>query len=118
MKQMASKALSKKSLIPLLHVLKSIKSSDRVIILAHLDDKTRDAIYKTVSQVLKSKKLPIQNRLHLRDKLNTFKTDFRYITSSNGCQSKKKKKLTQLGGNPLSLVLDNALPLMLDLFPR
>ncbi len=116
---MASKSPSRKSsLIPLLHVLKSLKSSDRVIILAHLDDHTRDAIYKTVSKVLKSKKVPIQNRIHLRDNLCSFKSDFRYLMSKDSSPIQKKRKLTQLGGNPLSLILDTALPLMLDLFPR
>ncbi len=116
---MASKPPSRKSsLIPLLHVLKSLKSADRVIILAHLDDHTRDAIYKTVSNVLKSKRVPIQNRIHLRDNLGSFKSDFRCLISKDSSSVQKKKKLTQLGGNPLSLILDTALPLMLDLFPK
>lgn len=109
--------LNKKSLLPFLHVLKSLKARDRIIILAHLDDETRDSIYKTISQVLRSNKVPIQNKLYLRDKLKSHKDNLRYLINQKKSSTQKKKKLTQIGGSPLSVLLNTALPLMLNLFP-
>ncbi len=105
-------------LIPLLHVLRSLKSSDRVIILAHLDDETRDGLYATINSVLKSDKVPIETKLILNRKLRPHSGCLKHITCDKTSAKIKKKNLTQMGGGPLKVILQAALPLMLDLFPR
>lgn len=110
--------LKKKSeLIPLLNVLKSLKSTDRVIILAHLDDNTRDDLYLTIESVLQSDKVPFEARIKLQKKLSPHKEQLRHIVDKSVSKQVKKKKLNQLGGNPLKLILNSALPLMLGQFP-
>lgn len=106
------------NLIPLLNILKSMKSKDRIIILAHLDEETRDALCATINSVLTSAKVPIETKLKLKKKLYRHKDDFRHLSSEEATTSSKKKKLSQLGGNPMKVVLDAALPLLLDLFPK
>lgn len=105
-------------LIPLLSVLKSLKSSDRIIILAHLDDETRDHLYLTIASVLKSEKVPIQTKLTLKKKLHSHEDSLKHIIDNSVSKQTKKAKLTQLGGGPLKTILNTALPLMLDLFPK
>ena len=105
-------------LIPLLNVLKSLSSNDRIIILAHLDDETRDLLYLTISSVLRSEKVPIETRLKLKKKLLPHKAKFRVVTRQDASSQLRKKKLHQLGGSPLKLMIDTALPLMLNLFPK
>jgi hypothetical protein len=108
-------------LLPLLHVLKSLKPDYRVIILSHLDDATRDAIYKTITQVLSSDKVPAKRRLYLKSRLSPYKNHLRYLATckpGKRCQHLKKKRLTQIGGGPMSHVLKTAIPLLLNLFPK
>ncbi len=108
----------KTQLLPLLNVLKSLKSSDRVIILAHLDDETRDGLYVTINTVLKSEKVPIETRLKLQNKLKHHQDCIKHITSDKTSPKTKKKKLTQLGGGPMKSIIQAALPMMLNLFPK
>ena len=108
----------KTQLIPLVNVLKSLKASDRVIILAHLDDVTRDDLCVTVNSVLKSEKVPIETRLKLQQKLRGHSDCLKHIASDTASPNTKRKKLTQLGGGPMKLILQAALPMMLNLFPN
>lgn len=105
-------------LLPLLEVLKSVKPEQRVIILAHLDDPTRDVLYKTIGRVLKSSKLPISKRLFLKSKLAPFKTELRELVDDRKSSRQKKKRLTQMGAGPMSYVLRAAIPLILNTFPK
>lgn len=106
----------RRAMIPLLSVLKSMRPEHRIVVLAHLDDATRDAIYETITDVLQSDKVPIQRRLFLRSKLADHRSDLRYLTDKKRSKIGKKKKLTQVGGAPMYHVLRAALPLMLQLY--
>jgi hypothetical protein len=108
----------KKIMLPLIHVLQSLPHDKRVIILSHLDDKTRDAVLETVTTVLRSEKLPFKKRRELARKLAPYKKDFRYISDSGKSQSGKRRKLSQLGAGPMQYVLRAAVPLLLNIFPR
>lgn len=108
----------KADLLPLLNVLKSLKSDDRVIILAHLDDETRDGLYATISAVLKSDKVPIETKLLLHRRLRNHREPLSHLISDKTSSKIKKQKLTQLGGGPMKLILQTALPLLLHLFPK
>lgn len=105
-------------MVPLLNALKCTKSKDRIIFLAHLDDKTRDDLYLTIASVLKSNKVPIETKLALKKKLHPHKESLRCLIAENEPKDKKKKKLTQIGGSPMKILLNTALPLMLNLFPK
>jgi hypothetical protein len=106
----------RKIVLPLLGLLKGMKSSQRVILLSHLDDKTRDALYQTINSVLKSETVPARKRLFLRTKLLPFKSELRYLASKTKTSSQKRKKLTQMGGAPLGYILATAIPLLLNLY--
>ena len=106
----------KKVVLPLLALLKGMKSSQRVILLSHLDDKTRDALYQTINSVLKSDSVPARKRIFLRTKLLPFKAELRFLASRTKTPSQKRKKLTQMGGAPLGYILATAIPLLLNLY--
>lgn len=107
-----------KVVLPLLHVLKSIKPEQRQIILAHLDDSARDALYQTIGEVLRSDRVPFAKRLFLKSKLGPHRNDFRYLASPNKSATQKRKKLAQIGAGPMTHLLRTAIPLLMNLFPK
>ncbi len=105
-------------ILPLLNALKTMKPDDRVIVMAHLDDKTRDAIYSTIDSVLRSKKVSTVERKLLAQRLAPHKDTFRYLINSKKGAVGKKRKLSQIGGAPFNYVLKTAIPLLMDIFPK
>ena len=108
----------KGELIPLLEVLRSLKSSDRIIILAHLDEETRDALSSTIASVLKSEKVPVETRLGLQKKLHRHGDSLSCVVDHAASGKERRRTLSQLGGGPMKVLLNAALPLLLDLFPK
>lgn len=124
--------------LPLLSVLRSLDTNDRIIVLSHLDESTRDAIYRTIVWVLQSTKIPLEHRLLLKKRLNPYKKELRNVSAkvsksmvgrgrggggSNSTYRKTSKKtvqkaddLGQIGGKPLTHILDAAIPFLLELF--
>ena len=115
---MAAKKNRKQVMLPLLHVLKSLKPEHRVILLAHLDDVTRDGLYEAIDTVLRSDRLPFRKRLFLKSKLAPYKEQLRYLADRKRSSREKRKRLPQIGGGPMSYVLKEAIPLMLSIFPK
>lgn len=105
-------------LIPLLQVLKSMKAENRIILLAHLDDVTRDGIYKTISEVLTSQKIPTKKRKFLKRKLLSYKKQLRRVAFDKANEVSKRRSLMQIGGSPMSYVLNSAIPLLLEYFAK
>lgn len=104
--------------LPLLAALKALDPKHRVIVLSHLDDVTRDRIYEVIGDVLRSRKLPLEKRLRLKSELEPHKEDFRYLLDVRKSPLQKKKKLMQIGGTPMSQMLNTALPLLLTIYPK
>lgn len=90
----------------------------RVIVVSHLNDKTKDGLYKTVTHVLRTKKMPIEERLKLRSKLGPYKNEFRHLSQRNASKRSKEQVLAQLGAGPMTHVIKSAIPLLLDLLPK
>ncbi len=105
-----------KFLLPVLDVLRKLKPDQRMILLAHLDDSTRDGLYRTIAHVLKANKVPMETKLRLKRALGPFKKEFRYLADKDKPAVRKKKTLAQVGGKPMGLVLKTAVPLLLDIF--
>ncbi len=109
----------KKVILPLLGVLKNLKAADRIIILAHLDDLSRDSLYETINRVLsQSSPLPSSKKKLLKKKLWPHRDDLRYLTSQKKSNREKKRRLVHMGGNPLGYLLKTAVPLLLNLYGK
>ena len=104
--------------LPLLYALKTMRPEQRVIVLAHLDDVSKDLLYQTINKVLSSEELPFRRRLQLRDKLRPYRSQLRYLADGKKTPQQKRERLTQIGGGPMGHVLKEALPLLLHLFPK
>lgn len=127
MNTMAGGKIVNRRLLPLLGVLKAVRPYQRVILMAHLNDKTHDALYRTINKVLRSERVPFRKRLFLRSKLRKFKREFRQLSAvsdapttrvTRSLAARKKKALMQVGGSPFSYMLQAAIPLLLNLFPK
>ncbi len=112
------KSISKQSqvLLPLLHVLESLKHEKRVIIFAHLDSQTQDAICRAIAEVLRSEKIPIRKRINLREKIKSAEEEFRYLADTRKSSKQKRKKLTQVGGGPMTHMIKATIPVMMHIF--
>jgi hypothetical protein len=115
---MAAARRKRDVLLPLLQVLKSLEPEQRIIILAHMDDRTRDAIYETITRVLTSDKIPFERRLRLKSELADHKDCFRCLVDKKSGKRERKKKLAQVGGGVMTPVLKAAIPLLLNMFEK
>ena len=94
-----------------------MKPAHRIIILEHLSDRSRDDLYATISKVLAdSPKMPYKKRISLKHKLEPYKEHFRYLGNGQNKPRSKRKTLAQVGGGPMTHMLNAALPLLLDLY--
>lgn len=104
-------------ILPLLEALKTVKPHFRVILLGHLDDRTRDALYQTVTKVLRADH-DRRSKLRLRKLLGAYKDQLRDLgAESRKSANHKKKTLAQIGAGPMSHVLKSAIPLLLTKLP-
>ncbi len=107
-----------RDLLPMLQVLKAIKPDDRVILLNHFNDEAKDNIYKTITHVLNSDGVSRSRKRLLRNKLAPYKKTLNYFISPRSTPQGRRRRVVQLGGNPLSYVLSTALPMFVNLFAQ
>ena len=103
-------------LFPLLEVLRTLKPEQRVILMSHFSDSTRDHIYETISRVLNSDRIPRRKRISLRDKLKPYARQMRYLADSKKSARRKKKVLSQVGAGPMGHVLKVTVPMLYELY--
>jgi len=103
--------------IPLFKVLKSLSPDDRVTILKHLSEEGKESIYTLIHSVLKTKSKDWSKSNSVVKKLSPFKKSLRYLSKrSNSSKTKTKVLTNQVGGFPLGLLLNVALPLLGSVF--
>lgn len=105
-------------LLPLLSVLRSVSPEKRVILLSHFDDATRDAICRAVTFTLTTERLSKSTRKRLKQRLEPYREDFRYIIRPKGSPPGKRRRLLQVGAGPMNHVIRAAIPLLLNMFPK
>ena len=108
----------RKVLLPLLAILKKMHANDRMILLSHLDDVTRDSIYEMIAHVLRSNSLPMRKKLFLKSKLAPYKNDIRFLADTRKSSKLKKRRLTEMGGAPMGFIVRTAVPLLLNLYAK
>jgi geranylgeranyl pyrophosphate synthase len=110
-----------RKLLPFLSALKKLSPDDRIIVLSHLDFKTRDLLYATIVSVLRSRKIPLEWRRKLKQQLAPHKKELRQISRQYGRGRVEKKEratrhLARIGGESLGVLIDAAIPLLLEIF--
>lgn len=104
-----------REILPFLQTFKDLKASQRGIMLAHLDDKSCETLYETVSNVLKNPMVTAAQRKKLKKVLLPHKHCLRSLTTRSGSARSKRKKLQKIGGFPFAAILGTAIPLLLNL---
>ncbi len=66
-------------LLPLLSVLKEMRADQRIIVLQHFDDTTRNTLYEVIEHALCDSRLPARRQARLWTKLMPHKHEWRYI---------------------------------------
>ncbi len=95
-----------------------MKAEDRIIMMSHLNNEAKDALYKTVTHVMSSENLSGGRRNRLKSKLSPYKKILSYFSSSRSTPSGRRKRVVQLGGSPMNYILNAALPLFVNLFAK
>ncbi len=102
---------SKKIILPLLVTLADLSSSQRTFMLAHLDEKTLRTLCHVVDKVLHGK-FPSLVKENLSRRLNSNKKNLRQLCHPNRLSERGiRNSLTKMGGGPMKLILNTAVPL-------
>jgi hypothetical protein len=105
------------TILPLLNVLEELDFNHRTIVLAHLDDCSRDALITLISIVIRSKHVQDVEQELLRQELAPYKKNIGYLVNNKFKNKKKKREnLVKIGGGPLSTILQTGIPILLRLF--
>ena len=110
-------AISKKKLeksLPFLKLLSRVSDEDRVILIQHLNKDTCDVVCQCVHNTIKNPNILANDRQAISQKIGSKKDIIRYLSDASRPVHVRQKKLSQLGGNPLGLILSVAIPLLID----
>lgn len=106
-----------KRVLPLLRTLQDFKPKrNRSILLSHLDDEACEALYEAVANVMLNDRLHPAVRAKLSQLLKRHRRPMEILSDADAEPALKRRHLAQMGGNPLSLILSAAIPILLDLF--
>jgi hypothetical protein len=105
----------RKTLLPLLNILEKVDPTDRIILLTHLDDCSRESIIAMISIVIRNNKSHAIEKEMLRQELGPVKKHIRYLVNPR-FKKKNKEHLIAIGGSPFDTILKTGIPLLLHLF--
>lgn len=111
--------MSKRELLPVMQSLKDVKDHERrSALLTHFDERTCEALYEMVHNILNSKLLPAHTARKLSATLAPHKKTMTNLANPNYSGALKKRHLKTIGGNPLLAILAAAIPLVTQLLTR
>ncbi len=93
-----------------------MKAEHRIVILSHLDDRARDQLCECIHEILYSSRVASRKRLRTALKLIGHSHDLRSVADSSKTRAHRKKKLVQIGGSPMSVLLNAAIPHLAEIF--
>ena len=99
---------------PFLEFLSRLNSADRTLLIPYLNGDGCESIYECVHNGLWSKALSIKKRKEIKKNLKQDEKHFRCILNGDVCSQTRQKRLTQVGGNGLGLILTSVLPLLAE----
>lgn len=97
---------------PLLELLSRLEGEDRMKLIPFLNQTGCDGIYECIHNGLRSKLVSLESRKEIKKTLKSDADIYRCILKNGLCPLKKQKKLTQVGGKGLGLLLNSVLPLL------
>ncbi len=101
---------SKKIILPLLATLADLSTCQRTFMLAHLDEKTLRTLCHVIDKVLHGK-FPFLVKENLSRRLKSKKCLRQLCHSDRLSERGIRNSLTKMGGAPMKLILNTAVPL-------
>jgi len=98
------------SVLPVLKVLTNLKAEDRQIILPYLTEKVIDAIYECIYNATTNNEMSIEKRKEVKKHTINDKEIYRYLLKPKTNPKKRQKKLHQIGGGSLGVILKTVVP--------
>jgi hypothetical protein len=99
-------------LYPMLELLARLEETDRMKLIPFLNQTGCQGIYECIHNGIRSKLVSLENRKEIKKHLKSDADIYRCLLSNKLCAAKKQKKLTQVGGKGLGLLLHSVLPLL------
>jgi len=106
--------MKKAEILALLQALKKCRGNKATFI-KHFDDRTCEALYEVVANILHNPRLPEATYKKLRRALHPYKQTLRYLSKPTTKSSRviKKRKLVQIGGGlSFTNIISAAIPLL------
>lgn len=97
---------------PMLELLSRLEEEDRMKLIPFLNQTGCEGIYECIHNGLRSKLVDLGRRKEIKRTLKSDADIYRCILKNELCSAKKQKKLTQVGGKGLGLLLKSVLPLL------
>ena len=117
---MAVNLRNKKVILPLLQTLMGMTPAQRTVIVAHLDEASQDMLIDTIEYVVRSarRKMPKEKADSLSSLLADHKCDVRYMCDRRQAGRLRRRRMRQMGGFPLGLIISTAIPMLLSLLKK
>lgn len=106
------------SILSFLQALKGLRPAHRTVLLSHLDENSCETLYETISNVLCNTNITSSQRRRLKKQLTPHKDTLRFLSCKRKSPQAKKKRLTQMGGFPITTILSTAIPLLTSLIKK
>jgi hypothetical protein len=97
-----------------LDLLASLEPEERAGIIPYLNEQACKKIYECVHNALYNKSISKENRRKIRAHLKPDEGCFRSLLKTGLCSKTKQKKLCQVGGKSLGILLDAVIPLLVE----
>ena len=118
----AKKTISKQKLkksLPFLQLLHDLSAKERELVLQYVNPEGCELICQCIHNSINNRQIPVATRATLVQGTGDIKDIFRYLSNKTKPVHLRQRKLTQVGGNPLGLILAGVLPLITHfLFPK
>lgn len=98
----------------LIDVLASLEPEERETIIPYLNEDGCKSIYECVHNALYNKDIPAEKRRQIKQHLKKDEGCYRSLLKTNLHAKTKQKKLCQVGGKSLGILLDAVLPLLIE----
>jgi hypothetical protein len=99
-------------LYPMLQIMSRLGDEDRVKIIPFLNNHGCESIYECIHNGLRSKQVGSERRRAIRKTLKGEAELYRRILKTDHCPTKRQKRLAQVSGRGLGLILESVLPLL------
>lgn len=104
-----------KKYVPLMKIIKKLNNDEKRVLVKHLDGKSIECLSCVFRNAIANPTLSEEQQKHLRQKLWDKRNDVRFIANTKKSTDAKRRRLSQLGGNLLGLIIGQLLPLVTSL---